>query len=372
MAMPRDNQGDHLAERAHGLTIMSNGDREGREDDAPKGIKKTDPASSRRRPARSQSLLQRHLPLTPTLSRAREREILPRLPEFLARLRRRTRDSGRVRVGERPASKDGLYIGVDPRELPDLAVFKDLDAPWCPEMVVIPAGSVPDGLAAGRAGTSRLGGAAASGNDRLPIRDWPIRGDLRGVRPLFRCDGTREAGGSGWGRGRRPVIKVSWWDAQGLLRVAGEGDGSGRTVCHRKRSGSMRAGPERTTPLCLRKDDHAEPGQLRRQLYVREAPRGDRQDDGRGGQSIQRTPGVFTSCTAMSGNGWRTSGMTTMGARRRTAQHGRMKKEYNPLLSASTVAAPGPAIRGSAVPPSAAGTVLTFRHHYQGFRCQDA
>ena len=36
--------------------------------------------------------------------------------------------------------KDGVYIGVDPRDLPDFAVFKDVDAPWCPEMVVLPAG----------------------------------------------------------------------------------------------------------------------------------------------------------------------------------------------------------------------------------------
>ena len=28
----------------------------------------------------------------------------------------------------------------DLRELPDLAVFRDGDAPWCPEMVMIPTG----------------------------------------------------------------------------------------------------------------------------------------------------------------------------------------------------------------------------------------
>jgi hypothetical protein len=42
------------------------------------------------------------------------------------------RDSGRVRA----SPKHGVYIGVDPRTFPDLAVFKDADAPWCPEMVV--------------------------------------------------------------------------------------------------------------------------------------------------------------------------------------------------------------------------------------------
>lgn len=32
-------------------------------------------------------------------------------------------------------------VDVDPRDLPDLAVFKDTDATWCPELVIIPAGS---------------------------------------------------------------------------------------------------------------------------------------------------------------------------------------------------------------------------------------
>ena len=35
-----------------------------------------------------------------------------------------TRDSGRVRAKEKPVPKDGIYIGVDPRDLPDFAVFR--------------------------------------------------------------------------------------------------------------------------------------------------------------------------------------------------------------------------------------------------------
>jgi hypothetical protein len=31
-------------------------------------------------------------------------------------------------------------VRVDTRELPDFTVFRDVDTPWCPEMVVIPAG----------------------------------------------------------------------------------------------------------------------------------------------------------------------------------------------------------------------------------------
>lgn len=42
----------------------------------------------------------------------------------------------------KPEPKNGVHIGVDPRTLPNRADFKDIDAPWCPEMVVIPAGSL--------------------------------------------------------------------------------------------------------------------------------------------------------------------------------------------------------------------------------------
>jgi Uncharacterized conserved protein len=48
---------------------------------------------------------------------------------------------GEGAAAPKPEPKSGVYIGVDPRTLPDLAVFKDIDAPWCPEMVIIPAGS---------------------------------------------------------------------------------------------------------------------------------------------------------------------------------------------------------------------------------------
>ena len=126
----------------------------------------------------------------------------------------RTRDSGRVRVGERPASKDGLYIGVDPRELPDLAVFKDLDAPWCSEMVVIPAGSFlmgsppdePERLDwEGPQHQVTIGDRFAIGRYAVTFGEYDHFSDVTGrEKPADR----------GWGRGRRPVIKVSWWDAQ--------------------------------------------------------------------------------------------------------------------------------------------------------------
>ena len=59
---------------------------------------------------------------------------------------------GEGAAASKPEPKNGVYIGVDPRTLPDLAVFKDIDAPWCPEMVIIPSGSFLMGSPLGEKG----------------------------------------------------------------------------------------------------------------------------------------------------------------------------------------------------------------------------
>ena len=87
----------------------------------------------------------------PTLSRERERET--RGKPLAHSQERKGPATGEVRAAGAapkpppgpqltlPEPKNGVYIGVDPLTLPDRAVFKDVDAPWCPEMVVIPAGT---------------------------------------------------------------------------------------------------------------------------------------------------------------------------------------------------------------------------------------
>jgi formylglycine-generating enzyme required for sulfatase activity len=105
-----------------------------------KGIKAADPAAAGAKPA-SAGTSTPSPPHPGPLPRAGEGDFaeaagIPRPPAGEGG----TRDSGRVRGWAREAPKDGVYIGVDPRELPDFAVFKDLDAAWCPQMVIIPAG----------------------------------------------------------------------------------------------------------------------------------------------------------------------------------------------------------------------------------------
>jgi len=113
----------------------------------------------------------------------------------------------------RPPSRPSLHVGVDPRNLPDRSIFKDVDEPWCPEMVIIPAGSY-------------LMGSPTEDDDAYPEEKPQHRVNITRFaigRYLvtfdefdYFCDATkrRKPSDEGWGRGRRPVIWVCWNDAR--------------------------------------------------------------------------------------------------------------------------------------------------------------
>jgi formylglycine-generating enzyme required for sulfatase activity len=92
-------------------------------------------------------------------------------------------------------------------------VFRDIDAPWCPEMVVIPPGEFMMGSPEDEEGRS---------DDEGPLHLVTIeRPFALGRYPVtfeeydFFCNKTkhRKPSDEDWGRGRRPVIDVSWEDA---------------------------------------------------------------------------------------------------------------------------------------------------------------
>ena len=103
------------------------------------------------------------------------------------------------------------------------------DCPQCPEMVVVPAGSFMMGSPAsekyrydneGPRHRVRISEPFAVGKYEVTFAEWDacaLDGGCGGYRP---DDG-------GWGRGKRPVINVSWKDAQSyaewLSRKTGEG-----------------------------------------------------------------------------------------------------------------------------------------------------
>ena len=146
----------------------------------------------------------------------------------------------RLGLEERRTSRRGRRAIFTPRPLREpLSIFRrHRRAEWCPEMVVMPTGSFLMGAteaerrwAIGRdthaevsSKTSRF---ACSGTTRgrgtmsrsPTVRGGPVRGDLRRVGCLREgrwLHGYRPSD-QGWGRGRRPVINVSWEDAQAYV-----------------------------------------------------------------------------------------------------------------------------------------------------------
>jgi formylglycine-generating enzyme required for sulfatase activity len=93
-------------------------------------------------------------------------------------------------------------------------VFRDFDAPWCLEMVVIPSGEFMMGSPEGEDGREE-----AEGPQHLVTIDYPL---AVGCYPVtfeeydhFARATQRELpSDEGWGRGRRPAINVSWIDAK--------------------------------------------------------------------------------------------------------------------------------------------------------------
>ena len=124
------------------------------------------------------------------------------------------------RLGDEAAEREGGPV-VGER-------FRDCDGTWCPELVVVPAGSFMMGslwLEKGRGDDEgpvhrvRIAEPFAVGVYEVTFAEWDacVRdGGCGGHRP----------NDAGWGRGRHPVIHVSWDDAQAyvgwLSRKTGE------------------------------------------------------------------------------------------------------------------------------------------------------
>ncbi len=104
-------------------------------------------------------------------------------------------------------------------------VFKDCAE--CPEMVVVPAGQYTMGSPAGEEGRDsdegpqhevRIARPIAVGKYEVTFAEWDAcvsGGGCGGYRP----------GDEGWGRGRRPVVEVSWEDAKAYVRWLSEQTG---------------------------------------------------------------------------------------------------------------------------------------------------
>ncbi|TVR84546.1 MAG: formylglycine-generating enzyme family protein [Rhodospirillales bacterium] len=97
---------------------------------------------------------------------------------------------------------------------PPGTVFRDVDAPWCPEMVVVPAGTFLMGSPDDEEGRDRNEGPQHRVAIAKPfaIGKFPVTF----AEYDYFCEQTSrdKPSDSGAGRNRRPVINVSWEDAQ--------------------------------------------------------------------------------------------------------------------------------------------------------------
>jgi formylglycine-generating enzyme required for sulfatase activity len=106
-------------------------------------------------------------------------------------------------------------------------VFRDIDEPWCPEMVVIPPGEFMMGSTEAERQWAVEQGAGREWVDAekpqhlvriaypLAVGRFPVTFEEYGH--FARTAGRAQPDDRGWGRGPRPVINVSWEDAKAYV-----------------------------------------------------------------------------------------------------------------------------------------------------------
>ena len=182
--------------------------------------------------------------------------------------------------------------------------FKDIDIG--PEMVVVPAGEFTMGSndhdSEKPPHKVTIKAPFAVGRFAVTFAEW----DAAGL--------SHKPGDQGWGRGRRPVINVSWEDAKAYASWLSQKTGKAyRLLCEAEWEYCCRAG---TTTKYAFGDSITH-----QQAQFSEGKLGAPSRPSRSGSS-RRTPGGSTTCTATCGNGARTTGTTTTRVRRKTDQCG--------------------------------------------------
>jgi formylglycine-generating enzyme required for sulfatase activity len=99
----------------------------------------------------------------------------------------------------------------------NFAIFKDRDEHWCPEMVALPAGNFLMGASIGGEAIAARDGPshAVTLSRRFAIGRYPVT--FYEFDYFCTMTGYRKPTDRGWGRGRLPVINVTWQDSQAYL-----------------------------------------------------------------------------------------------------------------------------------------------------------
>jgi formylglycine-generating enzyme required for sulfatase activity len=129
-----------------------------------------------------------------------------------------------VRAALPSTAPAGTSIGVDPRTLAPGSRFKDVDAVWCPELVIIPAGRFtmgspdddPDAYPEEKPAHEVVLDSFALGRYLVTFDQFDAF-----------CAKTKrpKPGDEGWGRGQHPAINVCWNDARDFVLWLAAGTG---------------------------------------------------------------------------------------------------------------------------------------------------
>jgi hypothetical protein len=199
-------------------------------------------------------------------------------------------------------------------DLPDLAVFRD--APFAPELVVLPVGE----FMMGSTEEEEEGFKWERPRHRVTIGQRFAIGRYPTTFAEYDrfCDATQreKPGDRAWGRGRRPVISVSWQDAQAYIAWLSQETGlTYRLPSEAEWEYACRAG----TTSRYSFGDAITP---RNANYAHSGPTGPARSE-----PTPRISGAGTTCTAMSRSGSRMTGTTITGARRWTDRLGRTRAQ---------------------------------------------
>ncbi len=117
----------------------------------------------------------------------------------------------------KPSPSPAVKKPLGPEDLPDFSVFRDIDEPWCPEMVVLPSGTFMMGSpdTDEDAAEDEKPRHKVTIGYRFAVGRYPVT--FEEYDRFCETAGVEKPGDEDWGRGRRPVINVSWDDAKAYV-----------------------------------------------------------------------------------------------------------------------------------------------------------
>jgi hypothetical protein len=124
-----------------------------------------------------------------------------------------------------PSGNDGIRRMIfaetaSPDHIPgaaDFAVFRDINEPWCPEMVVLPAGQFLMGSPPDEEGRSDAEGSQHKVTIKYRFALGRYAVTFAEYDHFCKVTAREKPADAGWGRGKRPVINVSWLDAKAYV-----------------------------------------------------------------------------------------------------------------------------------------------------------